>query len=188
MMESMESWNRATRAIRARRAARVVELRPSARWAIAFALAIFLPGSVSARNQTPADLQRRLEAIEQQAARARNELDALSRQIAELKKAAGGEAATTPAATATATTPEVEAAAGESAERSAAPSARSGQWFLRTLLILVIVSAIFFIARIFFMRWRETDSGEAPRAVAPALAGGPAPADPSGDDEPENRS
>lgn len=123
------------------------------------------------------DLEVQLEALKQQSEAMRREVvsrldqidvtrEALKVQLESLR----GEPTAAPEATAAATaetrpegteTPATAEAASETASAGDADSSP----FLRFLLLIFILAAIFFLARIFFDRWGDTEDGERPPPV-----------------------
>jgi len=130
------------------------------------------------REQHLHDLEVQLEALKQQSEAMRREVvsrldqidvtrEALQVQLESLRgetPAPVAPAETAAAESASETTEPATATAAPSGDTASAPDADNSP-FLRFLLLIFILAAIFFLARIFFDRWGDTEDGERPPTV-----------------------
>lgn len=128
------------------------------------------------------DLEVQLESLERQSEAMRREVlsrldqidvtrEALAVQLMSLRGEtaepveASSEATAAPAAPSTPAEPEQAAASTASPETAGEAPDSENNPFLRFLLLIFILAAIFFLARIFFDRWGDPEDGERPPTV-----------------------
>ncbi len=124
------------------------------------------------------DLEVQLESLERQSDAMRREVlsrldqiditrEALSVQLMSLREETGEPAEEVAVVAPPATSPETGTAATPpvASEEKADSTEREHNPFLRFLLLIFILGAIFFLARIFFDRWGDPEDGERPSTV-----------------------
>lgn len=177
MMKTMGTEGSSLRRAVARRAAARPWMGPVRALAFAGLLALMACGGSEATSDQAASgevtheaLQRQVERMEEQAAKAEAELQALRVQIAETQALLQTEGGVSEAPTAVAPVdPEKPAQASDDAapaEKKAAGGLAGPA--IRLILLIAIVAAIYSIARIFFGRWSEPPVGEPAYATAGA--------------------